>query len=250
MEIFQWFFKLAKEPEISKSCSFKCTDHEPTTTLTNRKARSSTRGSKHRNQRSYKGIWLWCRKDVSNACFYSTLTLRRLDSFKREHLLRSMAKMKKAQEGGEEEVTSTRFDPKKAIKVLEQEKQDETNKEKAKSEQSKSKATLSRMKELMRWAAAAKSDKALKFFTPKVMVELRNRRKLKMMNEKESKRMSSESARWESSESCTTISSSDHISIVSSPAILVSLGPTPLYRCRSKKGNWITTDSEFVVLEL
>jgi hypothetical protein len=90
------------------------------------------------------------------------------------------------------------------------------------------------------------------------MMELKNRRKLKMMrevNEEEStKRMSSVSAnislRWESSESCTTNSSSDHISIVSSPGILVSLSPTPLYRCRSRKCNWITTDSEFVVLEL
>lgn len=135
-----------------------------------RKTRSSTRGSKHRNQRSYKGVWLWCRKDVAEACFYSTLNLRRLNSFRREHLIRSMEKMKKAQGGEEEELTSTRFDPKKAIKVLEPEKQNETNKEKAKSEQSKAKATLSRMKELMRWAPAAKSDKALKFFTPKVCI--------------------------------------------------------------------------------
>ncbi|EOA32599.1 hypothetical protein CARUB_v10015892mg, partial [Capsella rubella] len=164
-----------------------------------------------------------------------------------------MAKMK-AQGGGEEGVTSTRFDPKKTIKVLEPEKQ-ETNEEKAKSEPSKGKATLLRMKELIKWAAAAKSDKAAKFFTPKIMMELRNRKKLKMMrsevNDEESrKRLSSVSTnnislRWESSESCTThSSSSDQISIVSSPAILVSLGHTPLYQCRSKKGNWITTDSE------
>lgn len=77
-----------------------------------------------------------------------------------------MAKMKA--QVGEEQATSTRFDPKKTRKVLEPEKQDETNKEKAKSEQSKGKATLLRMKELIKWAAAAKSDKAVKFFTPKV----------------------------------------------------------------------------------
>ncbi|XP_010466903.1 PREDICTED: uncharacterized protein LOC104747035 [Camelina sativa] len=259
MEIFQWLFKLGKETGRSESSSISCTDHEPTTTLANytdqRTRRSSTRGSKHKN--SYRGIWLWCRKDVAKACFYSTLNLRRVSSFRREQLVRSMAKMK-AQRGGGEEVTSTRFDPKKASKVLESEKQDETNKGKVKSEQSKGKATLLRMKELIKWAAAAKSDKAVKFFTPKIMVELRNRKKLKMMrevnNEESTKRMSSVSAnislRWESSESCTTHSSSDQISIVSSPAILVSLGPTPLYHCRSRKGNWITTDSEFVVLEL
>lgn len=76
-----------------------------------------------------------------------------------------MAKVN-AQGHGGEEVISKRFDPKKAIKVLEPEKHEESNKEKAKSEQSKAKATLSRMKELIRWAAAAKSDKAVKFFTP------------------------------------------------------------------------------------
>ncbi|KAL9292618.1 hypothetical protein AtEden1_Chr3g0184351 [Arabidopsis thaliana] len=250
MEIFQWLFKLGR----SEPSSINCTDHEPTTTLTNckdhRTRRSSTRGSKHKDQRSYRGIWLWCRKDVAKACFSSTLTLRRLNSFRRGHLLRSMAKIKA--QSGEEQVTSTRFDLKKAIRVLQPEKQDDTNKEKSKSEQSRGKATLLRMKELIKWAAAAKSDKAVKFFTPKIMMELKNRRKLKMMrevNEEEStKRMSSVSAnislRWESSESCTTNSSSDHISIVSSPAILVSLSPTPLYRCRSRKCNWITTDSE------
>ncbi|CAH2052640.1 unnamed protein product [Thlaspi arvense] len=253
MEILQWLFKLGKAPERSESSSINSNDHEPTTTVTNNKTRrSSTRESKHREQRKYRGIWLWCRKDVAEACFYSTLTLKRLRSCRKEHFLRSMAKVKA--HGGEEEVKSTRFDPKKTIEVVVPEKHDEISKEKAKSE-GKAKATLSRMKELIRWAAAAKSDKAAKFFTPKI-VELRNRRKLKMTRDanEESKMMSSESAnisvRWESCESCTTLSSSDQISIVSSPAIFVSLGPTPLYRCRSRKGNWITTDSEFVVLEL
>lgn len=84
-------------------------------------------------------------------------------------MLRAMAKMK-AQVGEEKEVPLTRFDPKKAIKALEPEKHEENKKEKVNSEKTKAKtkATLSRMKELIKWAAAAKSDKAAKFFTPKV----------------------------------------------------------------------------------
>lgn len=249
MEVFQWLFKLGKEIGKSEPFSSNGTAHEAATTLTNRRTRkSSTRGSKHKNQRNYRRIWLWCQKDVADACFYSTLNLKRLGSLRREHLFRAMAKMK-AQVGQEKEVPLTTFDPKKAIRALEPEEHEESNKEKVNSEQTKakSKATLSRMKELIRWAAAAKSDKAAKFFTPKIM-EFRNRRKLKTMKEanEESKRISSASIslRWESSESRTTLSSSDHISIVSAPAIFDSLGPTPPYRCRSRKGNWITTDSE------
>ena len=83
---------------------------------------------------------------------------------------------------------------------------------------------------------------------------LRNGRKLKTMREanKESKRMSSASIslRWESCESCTTFSSSDHISIVSAPANFDSLGPKPPYQCRSRKGNWITTDSECKTIDI
>ena len=69
---------------------------------------------------------------------------------KREHLLRAMAKLK-AQVGEEKEVPLTRFDPKKAIKALEPEKHEESKKEKVNSEQTKAKtkATLSRMKELI-----------------------------------------------------------------------------------------------------
>ncbi|KAH0917641.1 hypothetical protein HID58_025301 [Brassica napus] len=251
-QVFQWLFKLGREIGKSESFSSNGTAHEAATTLTScadrRTRKSSTRGPKHKNQRNYRRIWLWCQKDVAGACFYSTLNLRRLGSLKREHLLRAMAKMK-AQVGEEKEVPLTRFDPKKAIKALEPEKHEENKKEKVNSEKTKAKtkATLSRMKELIKWAAAAKSDKAAKFFTPKIM-ELRNGRKLKTMREanEESKRMSSASIslRWESCESCTTSSSSDHISIVSAPANFDSLGPKPPYQCRSRKGNWITTDSE------
>ncbi|KAL0655834.1 hypothetical protein Bca4012_076418 [Brassica carinata] len=169
MEVFQWLFKLGKEIGKSESFSSNGTAHEAATTLTNRRTRkSSTRGSKHKNRRNYRRIWLWCQKDVADACFYSTLNLRRLGSLKREHLLRAMAKLK-AQVGEEKEVPLTRFDPKKAIKAVEPEKHEESKKEKVNSEQTKAKtkATLSRMKELIKWAAAAKSDKAAKFFTPK-----------------------------------------------------------------------------------
>lgn len=113
--------------------------------------------------------------------------------------------------------------------------------------------TLSRMKELLRWAAAAKSDKGGKFIGRKVL-HFRNRGSLKAVAVADDDQLSNDSPkisfRWDL-ESCSTTSSAySAISMPSSYNKITSSISTPIQHKDPRKGNWITTDSEYVVLEL
>ncbi|KAJ6956418.1 hypothetical protein NC652_007481 [Populus alba x Populus x berolinensis] len=104
---------------------------------------------------------------------------------------------------------------------------------------------ISRMKELLRWAASAKSEKAGKYIGRKVL-QLRSRATLKSVPDDEELSIESPkiSFRWDV-ESCSTTSSAySGISKASSKNIdlnMLSLRSTPVH---DRRGNWITTDSE------
>lgn len=133
---------------------------------------------------------------------------------------------------------------------------EEKKDQKAKSDKTK---TLSKMKELLRWAAATKAEKGGKYISRKVL-HFRNRATLKSVpaDDQLSNDSPKISFRWDV-ESCSTTSSSVYsaLSIASSTRINVeqnmnmppSFNSTPIHdndndHSTTKIGNWITTDSE------
>ncbi|KAI3667953.1 hypothetical protein L6452_43024 [Arctium lappa] len=109
--------------------------------------------------------------------------------------------------------------------------------------------TVSRMIELLRWAAAAKSEKGGKYIARKVS-QFRNRTTLKSIHDVDQTTNESPkiSFRWEL-ESCSTFSSALSISSTNRNDQNVNIeihsnpdGNSSLVTLRS--GNWITTDSD------
>ncbi|KAK8694083.1 hypothetical protein V6N13_071645 [Hibiscus sabdariffa] len=262
MQILQWLFKVAHErrgqntqdqEDESKDIVFSC-----------KPGRSKSKKFK------LKSFVFPCNGDVARACFYSTIYLSRVKSSHRgqqQHWAQSM-KMKKEDIGrgfvvgpksnsGTPAGNSLVLSPSATAGKNEQ---CNTNEKKEKLKGDKTK-TMSRMKELLRWAAATRSEKLSGNFIGRKVLQFRNREALKSAaanGDQFSYESPKISFRWDV-DSCTTTSSAlSAISVTSSlrndqSCNIVSMNSTPIHglnRCSSRRGNWITTDSEFVVLEL
>jgi hypothetical protein len=103
------------------------------------------------------------RKDIPKACFFRTLNLKRISSMK----------MKKEEESSRAEATVNKTDSTTSHggnKVLPITHEAPLPTSAGKKDQCDKKKPISRMKELLRWAASAKTEKGGKFYGKKVMI--------------------------------------------------------------------------------
>ncbi|KAM7265013.1 hypothetical protein ACFE04_002696 [Oxalis oulophora] len=248
-QILQWLFKSSDEQTSANNKA--TTINEIKDIVVYKESKTSQKSKRRSNKTSdhtfgcckifIKPIFYLCREDVSKACFYSTINLRRPENLNKDQ--NWVVKMKKEDIIN---ITKERLGlsnkAEAGNKVLPISENGEQCENKDKSNKAK---TLSRMKELIRWAAATKSEKGAKFISRK----FRNRGTLKALpgnidDQLESPKIS---FRWDA-ESCNSRTSSA-ISIVSSSRHknVISLTCTPNHDkdlSFNRKGNWITTDSD------
>ncbi|GFP83014.1 hypothetical protein PHJA_000444500, partial [Phtheirospermum japonicum] len=197
------------------------------------------------------------KKDVSKTYFYHTLNLKTLATSnfsKRQQSVRSM-KMKKEDIArglgiGQKSDSGTNV----GNKVLPITDSSANNSEQCPKLDKKEKTkTISRMKELLRWAAAAKAEKGGKYIGRKVLLFKNKTANLKAVpdNEQLNDESPKISFRWEV-ESCSTTSSSVYSAIsavkherVRSADSINATSPSHVRdQWVARSGNWITTDSE------
>ncbi|KAH0659935.1 hypothetical protein KY289_028683 [Solanum tuberosum] len=260
MQILQWLFKNANETNFNTNSSKKqvVTDEEVKSQgivlfAISRKKRN--RAGKSANSCCCNILNLFNtlrRKDIAKDYFYGTIRLKRLGSSRRKQQFVDCMKMKK--QSLTRGLSFRRKSDSATAKVLpvsdavgSKNGHKELNfsadkKEKANGDKIK---TVSKMKELIRWAAAAKSQKGGKYFGQKVL-HLRDRSDLKAVPDDDDQ-LSYDSPkisfRWDVDQNYSAISvTKNHQSIKNSPLnTMVHIDQCP---AATRKGNWVTTDSE------
>ncbi|KAK6937666.1 Protein of unknown function DUF1644 [Dillenia turbinata] len=278
-DILQWLFKITNEEQERETLSSLNNNKQEgidaklkdivLSKHCGTKQRSKRAESLRFNSKNPSTFSILFRRGNAKACFYSTLNLKRLGSIRHQgkvwiHCMKMKEedvsnganishKTDASAHGGNKVLPISDTTPSSSSSSTGSNEQCEPSDRKSRFKGDKTKA-ISRMKELIRWAAAAKAEKGGKYITRKVLY-FKNRGTLKAVPDED--QLSNESPkislRWDVG-SCSTsssvyssfsaASSFKHYPASNKPSIS-STSIHDLDLCSSTRaGNWITTDSE------